>query len=154
MNARVDETNARAYVERSARGVIGDLRLLQQVADGDYDGGSGEMLESLGLEIDDGCVEVHEAIDTLYAMPLAVEATTTFEVILGIGGPDRPLCFECDGGPADWQPDPHTPPPTVYEVRRVYFRYSWEGSAELELTGEDREIAEAFGRRVVPELVE
>lgn len=151
MGERVDQTDARAYVETSARGVIGDLRLLQQVADGDYDGGSDEMLESLGLDLDDdGCVDVDEAVDALHAMPLAVEATTVFEVVLGVGGPDRRLCFECDRvtvwGPSGDFED--------YEIRRVFYRYSWSGSATLELIGGDREVAEAFGRRVASELAD
>lgn len=62
------------------------------------------------------------AAERLYELPLCVEATTTFEVVLGTGGPDNRLCLECDGCAADWQPDPHTPPPTVYEVRRVLHR--------------------------------
>lgn len=90
----------------------------------------------------------------MYSLPLAVEATTTFEVVLGCGGPDRRLCFECDGSPSRVQPDPHTPPPIEYDIRRVLYRYSWDRSAEVELVGEDREVAKAFGRRVVPELVE
>lgn len=149
MSERPDETDARAYVETGARAVIGDLRLLQAVVDGDYDGGSDEMLESLGLEIEDGCIDVDEAIEVLYAMPLAVERTMTFEVILGTGGPDRRLCFEC-AVELIYPPDGRVVP--TYEIRRVLYRYSWDGSAEVELVGADRQVAEAFARRVVPEL--
>jgi hypothetical protein len=42
--------------------------------------------------------------------------------------------------------------PRSYEIRRILYRYSWSGSAELELVGEDRRVAESFARRVVPEL--
>jgi hypothetical protein len=39
-----------------------------------------------------------------------------------------------------------------YEVRRVFYRYSWSDPAEVELSGADRQIAERFAARVVSEL--
>lgn len=153
--AAPDETDACAYVETSARDLIGELRTLELLTQGGRTLDETQMLDCVDLEGPAGEDEIVEAAeDRLFSLPLAVEATTTFEVVLGCGGPDRRLCFECRGEPADWQPDPHTPPPTIYEVRRVLYRYSWDRSAEIELSGEDREVAEAFGRRVVPELVE
>jgi hypothetical protein len=155
MGARVDETDAAAYVEASAGDLLAELRDLTALGEYEHaeearqDVGS-ERIAALGL--DPEAFDRYDAEEAIDALPLAVEATTTFEVVLGVGGPDCRLCFECDGSPADWQPDPHTPPPTVYEIRRVLYRYSWSGSAELELVGEDREVAEAFARRVVPEL--
>lgn len=94
------------------------------------------------------------AEERLDAYPLAVERTVSLEVVLGTGGPDTRLIFECDL--AIEEPGPYDPQGArdVLDIRRVLFRYSWTGSAEVELRGEDREIAEEFGRRVVPELVE
>lgn len=94
-----------------------------------------------------------QAEERLNEFPLCVEATTTFEVVIGTGGPDDRLLFECsvydDGriGEAGYSPQ-------TYEISRVLYRYSWTGSAERVLSGEDRETAEALARRVVPELVE
>jgi hypothetical protein len=47
-----------------------------------------------------------------------------------------------------------TPGEIVYEIRRILYRYSWDGSAERVLSGEDYDVAERFARQVVPELVE
>lgn len=149
--AEPDQTDARAYVETSARGLIEDLRVLAALSE--YES-SEEARQDIGAEriaglgLDPDAFDRYNAEEAIDQLPLAVEATTTFEVVLGTGGPDRRLCFECashDQG-ADNRP--------MYEIRRVFYRYSWEGSAEVELTGEDRETAEAFGRRVVPELGE
>jgi hypothetical protein len=97
---------------------------------------------------EDTSEDVTEQADRLMAeLPLCVEATTTFEVVLGTGGPDDRLVFECERWPGtEGSRD-------SYDIRRVLYRYSWEGSGEVELYGEDREAAEAFARRVVPELV-
>lgn len=156
--AEPDETDARAYVGTSARDLIGDLRSLVRIADWDNDVTTAEIAEALEVGHEEagnmGEDARLEADERLIEMPLAVEVTTTFEVVLGCGGPDRRLCFECHGSPSRVQPDPHTPPPIEYDIRRVLFSYSWDGSAEIELIGEDREVAEEFGRRVVPELGE
>lgn len=150
----LDETNAAEYAETSARGTIDDLRALIDLYDAvpQYDM---DRLSSLGIEndpADDPERAREEADERLVELPLAVEAATTFEVVLGIGGPDRRLCFEC----TRVEKDPGQPGflAEEYEIRRVFYRYSWEGSAEVELYGDDRETAEAFGRRVVPELGE
>ena len=153
MSERVDQTDVRAYVGTSARDCVADLRDLTVLAE--YEHGE-EARQDIGAERIPiwGWTPRRSIATTIDELTLAVEATTTFEVLLNVGGPDRRLCLECDGSPAGWQPDPHTPPPTVYEVRRVYYRYSWSGSAEVELVGEDREVAETFARRVVPALAE
>ncbi|HXR30588.1 MAG TPA: hypothetical protein VN752_05565 [Solirubrobacterales bacterium] len=91
-----------------------------------------------------------QADERLNEYPLSVEATMTFEVVIGTGGPDDRLLFECvgvDAGPHDGGGD-------RWEINRVIYRYSWTGSAERVLSGEDRETAEELARRVVPELVE
>lgn len=153
-----DETDAASYVETSARGLIGDLRALITAANSPTQVAEAKLEDlEIGAEFEDGYLvdernTRERAGERLHEMPLAVEATTTFEVVLGTGGPDRRLCFECARGSKDvvWHDEIGEVP--TYEIRRVLYRYSWEGSAEVELTGEDRETAEAFGRRVVPEL--
>lgn len=92
-----------------------------------------------------------QAEERLNEYPLCVEATTTFEVVLGTGGPDDRLIFECS---YEINPTLDDTAHRDYEIRRVLYRYSWTGSAERVLTGEDRETAEELARRVVPELVE
>jgi hypothetical protein len=86
-------------------------------------------------------------------LPSAIAKRATFEIALGVGGPDRRLCFECVWIPPQSRPqDPVAITRDRYEVRRVFYRFSSSGSADVELNGTDREIAQAFGRRVVPEL--
>jgi hypothetical protein len=156
MSGRADETDARAYVQTSARDCIAHLHDL--IALGEYEH-SGEARQDIGagriadLGLDPDAFDRYDAEEALDELPLAVEATTTFEVILGIGGPDRRLCLECDrieGGFCD----DGSRIPSSYELRRVCYRYSWSDSAELELSGSDRDVAEAFARRVVPELAD
>jgi hypothetical protein len=114
MNAEtgVDQTDVAAYVGEAMRGRLGDLRVLSRTAEGHRRDYGNEELEDVGLEFDTLDME-EDAADRLYEYPSAVEVTTTFEILLGTGGPDDWLCLECDGSPADWQPDPHTPPPSV-----------------------------------------
>lgn len=161
MSERPDETDARAYVETGARHLIDELADLEAIVGAVYAGT--QALDEMGvrrvreaLDRDVGDMTPGElstaAEDRLIEMPLAVEATTTWEIVLGTGGPDRRLLFECS--PFE-RIDSHSPTgfsPGGYEVRRILYRYSWDGSAEIELVGSDREVAEAFGRRVVPEL--
>lgn len=143
-----NETDAASYVGEAMRHRLDIIGSLQQIAGGDAD--SPEQVEALGLdEFAAPQALYEEADDRLCEMPLAVESTRLFEVVLGTGGPDDRLIFECDLiDPALSQQDP------AYELRRVLYRYSWDGSAEVELTGEDRLVAVEFARRVVPELTE
>ncbi|MBS1886116.1 MAG: hypothetical protein JSU06_02920 [Actinobacteria bacterium] len=153
--AEPDETDARAYVTTSGRDLIRELRTLELLTQGGRTLDETQMLDCIDVEgpaDEDEIVEAAE--DRLFSMPLAVEATTTFEVVLGCGGPDRRLCFECDVDSRVIERGENVLQSVGYEVRRVLYRYSWDRSAEIELAGEDREVAEAFGRRVVPELVE
>lgn len=142
-------------VEAHKRSRLGDLAALltlqrdqgtQNVDDDELELVTGR-LEALGVEFDGGELLEDQASRLLDEYPLSVETTTTFEVVLGTGGPDDRLLFECSGGgnPIDGQP---------FEIDRVLYRYSWTGSAERVLSGDDRETAEAFGRYVVPELSE
>jgi hypothetical protein len=151
----VDATDAQAYVEASARHLIGELRDLEAIVTAVYDGS--DVVDEVGvrrvrdaLDQDVGHMTPGElstlAEDRLLEYPLAVETTTTFEVVLGCGGPTRTLCLECDRWPGTEGSR------TTYDVRRVTYPYSWSGSAEVELSGSDREVAESFARRVVPEL--
>lgn len=150
-----DETDARAYVQTSARDLIGELRTLELLTQGGRTLDKTQMLDCIDVEGPAGEDEIVEAAaDRLLSLPLAVEATTTFEVVLGCGGPDRRLCFECAVDSRIIERGENILQSVGYEIRRVFYVYSWSGSGEIELTGEDRETAEAFGRRVVPELVE
>lgn len=106
------------------------------------------LLEELGVEFEGGDPLEDQAERLLDEFPLSVEATKLFEIVLGTGGPDDRLIVECREGEHNGVNQPS------YEIRRILYRYSWSGSAERELTGEDRETAEALARRVVPELVE
>jgi hypothetical protein len=145
------ETDVAAYAPVSAEDALSGIRVLVAVAGHETPGFADDRLEDLGFVLEGGDPLEDQANWLIDEMPLAIAATTTFEVVLGTGGPDRRLCFECSGGghgPMAYAGD------VSFEVRRVYYRYSWWGSAEVELTGEDRETAEAFGRRVVAELAE
>jgi hypothetical protein len=153
--ASMAEEDARAYVEASARDLIGELRTLELLTQGGRTLDKTQMLDCIDIEGPAGEDEIVEAAeDRMFSLPLAVEATTTFEVVLGCGGPDRRLCFECDVDSRVIERGENVLQSVGYEIRRVLYRYSWDRSAEIELDGEDREVAEAFGRRVVPELVE
>jgi hypothetical protein len=138
----IDPTDAKAYVETSARDAIADIFRLQQVADGTHELTTAE-LEAIDLPVDtDGCVDTDEALERLYGLPLAVERKTIFEIVLGTNGPHRELRIHCGNYDEEW------------EIERVTYLYGWSGVAEVELTGDDKETAEAFARRVVPELAE
>jgi hypothetical protein len=149
---KVDETDAVAYVREAMRGRLEDLRLLQRLGNGEGKDvlreGLGDEVEGLGVELEGGEPLEDQALDRLGEYPLCVEATTTFEVILGTGGPDDRILVECDGGRETYLGG------QGYEIRRILYRYSWDGSAERELSGEDYDLAEHLARRVVPELVE
>jgi len=149
-----DETDAAAYVGVAMRGRLDHIAGLLTATWGDPEQFSND--ELLALDIGYGVPGPltaeyvrEEAESHLHALPLAVEVTTTFEVVLGTGGPDDRLLVECR---AELDPEQTLQP--QYEVRRILYRYSWEGSGEVELVGEDRAAAEAFARRVVPELTE
>lgn len=142
--------NAAAEIESNMRSRLDELHNLQRLANPGVDLDEWSNDELLALDIGYG-VEgplsreyIEEAaLERLDAYPLAVETTTLFEVVLGTGGPDDRLLFECSGDREEG-----------FEIERVIYRYSWTGSAERVLSGEDRRVAEEFARRVVPELAE
>lgn len=111
-------------------------------------------LRSLGVQGPDAEGAAVEAEQRLDELAVKIDATTTFEVLLAGAQEDRRLCFECQGSPGPVQPDPHNRPPTEYEIRRVFFRWSCEGSTDLGLSPQETEVAERFGRLVVPELAD
>jgi hypothetical protein len=149
-----DETDVAAYVSVSARDTLDDLSVVVAAASGDAGNYTAEQLERVGLPGDPD-MPGDDAQETLYALPLSVDRTVCFEVVLGIGGPDRRIVVECDAVDSRVLERGENVLQSVgYEIRRVLYRYSWSGSAELELSGTDRETAEAFARQVVPELVE
>lgn len=158
--AGTDPTKPSEYVGEAMRGRLDDLRALQQVIDGDADQADQKTIEGLdiGAEYDDHELQsepsADQAQDALDAYPLCVDKSVLFEVVFGTGGPDDRLIFECDESPDSTLIDGRYRPSGSPEIRRVLYRYSWTGSAEIVLTGEDREIAEEFARRVVPELAE
>lgn len=141
--------DAHAEVSDAMRSRLDDLAKLTHIHNGTDDDTGG--LSALGVDTDpadDPETAREEADERLGEYPLSVERTTLIEVVLGTGGPDDRLIFECDGGPLYHGVGDDS----AYEIRRVLYLYSWTGSAEVELVGEDREVAEAFARRVVPEL--
>jgi hypothetical protein len=148
--ARVDETDAAAYVGDAMRGRLEDLRDLMALSTGDAEYVvSDARAEELG--IDHGDYVGDQASERLGEYPLCVEATTTFEIVLGTGGPDDRLLVECDGGREESEIGAA---PSGYEIRRILYRYSWSGSAERMLSGADYDVAKCFARQVVPELAE
>lgn len=149
---RHEAGDAQAEVGARLRGRLDDLAVLVPVAEGDWSELEPGLAESVDLDPDGDMQD--QAQTRLYEYPLCVEATTTFEIVLGTGGPDDRLLIECDTSDRISGTFPHEVIGTDYEIRRVLYRYSWSGSAEVELVGEDKEVAEVFARRVVPELAE
>ncbi len=153
--AKTNVGDAHAEVREQAESRIAHIRMLNDLAaeTADIDSYSNDDLLALGIGYaQPGALELQQIVDEarerLRELPLVVEQRTQFEVVLGTGGPDDRLIFEChhDGLGAHLSEG--------YEIERVLYRYSWTGTAEVELEGEDREIAEAFAREVVPELAE
>lgn len=96
MGARVDETDVKACVETSAKDLIRELALLRRISECPEEV-SAPTLREADIPTDRDPDEIRDAAEErMYELPLAVERTTTFEVVLGVGGPDRRLCFECD----------------------------------------------------------
>lgn len=157
--ASVDETDAKAYIGIAMRDRMDELTDLLSLTDLQF---TEEVAERLGstrigeLGIDEETPEpnmVEEAERALRQTILCVDKAMVFEIVLGTGGPDSRILIECDMSTADYEGDPMATS-TVYEIRRVLYRYSWSGSGEIELSGGDRLAAEMLARRVVPELVE
>jgi hypothetical protein len=146
--SRPDPTDARSSGPLSARHLIADLRVLLGVAGCRNPGFARERLEEVGLVLEGGDPLEDQACALIDELPLSIEARTTFEIILGVGAPGRRLCLECRS--YDRSPEGYSE--IAHDIRRVYYRYSWSGTAEVELAGEDRELAEEFAGRVVPEL--
>jgi hypothetical protein len=140
---RADETNAAEYVATAMRSRLETIRVLTETASGtgNY---SNDELERAGLEFEGDSRE--DAFERLRELPLSVETITLFEVVLGAGGPDDRLTVECDQGPGA------CPGVTSYEIRRIVYRYSWDGYGERVLTGDDFTAAATFASQVVPEL--
>jgi hypothetical protein len=139
-----DETDVTAYVGVSMRDALDDIALLVALAEGGRELDKTQMLHVLDLEGPADESEIVEAAqERLYQLPLCVDRTVCFEIVLGTGGPDRRLVVECEHNAVQG-----------HHIRRIVYRYSWSGSAEVELLGDDRETAEEFARRVVPELSE
>lgn len=150
--------DAAAEVDESLRSRMDTLDVLARCMDAANDGAepdelgdyelTREQIEAVGLDPD--AFDAENVDVALTELPLAVEATMTFEVVFGTGGPDDRLLIECDGV----EPGPHDGHGGSWEPRRVSYRYSWTGSAERELHGRERELALDYARRVVPELGE
>lgn len=150
-----NKTNAASYVGEAMRGRLDDLEALQRIARGeDLNEFNNDETLALGLAygqpgpISDPQLE-EEAGERLDEFPLAVQRTVQFEIVLSMGGPDDRIVVECER----WEPSDRMPNGS-YEICGVYYRYTWSESAEVELTDKDREVAEEFARRVVPELAE
>lgn len=145
--------DAAAEVDANLRSRLDDLLVLTSAADGEAI--AIDALERLGVESGEGDQATREDAErVLVEYPLCVEATMQFEIVIGTGGPDDRLIVECDlTTESHIDGDVYTPEGS-YEIRRVLYRYSWTGSAERVLDGDDLATAEAFARRVVPELAE
>lgn len=159
------QTVPELHVAEAAVGDAADIALLMalsQATDREdvNEVGSSEKIEGLlgiGNILDEDPQDLAEAAERVMdGWPLAVESTVTFEIVLGVGGPDSRILIECDV-------EQHGSPATVpsgyerelsYEIRRVCYRYSWSGTADYEFSGEARAAVEAFARRVVPQLSE
>jgi hypothetical protein len=152
-HGRPDETHAASYIDKAMRGRLDDLALLIETRDAGQapDNADNKVLEGLGFDLE-GEDATEQAERLMDEYPLCAEATVVFEVVLGTGGPDDRLLFECSAGYEREADDPAQR--TTWEIDRVLYRYSWTGSAERVLHGKDRETAEELARRVVPELVE
>jgi hypothetical protein len=155
------ETVPALYVEESAEHLTTELADLLKLANLPDDEALDEWSNDELLARDIGYGEAgplsldtvrEQADERLTELPLCVEAATTFEIVLGTGGPDRRLLIDCEPGYEREHEDPRSR--TTYEIKGVRFRYSWGNSVEIPLTGEAKEAAEAFAARVVPELVE
>lgn len=151
-----DKTNAADYVETAMRGRLDDLALLIATASGGVKP-TPERAAELGLadmtDEGDWAAREDEARERLYEYPLCVQTRTAFEVVLGTGGPDDRLIVECNSyekepGEQGWGSG------LFYEILSILYRYTWSGSGEVVLSGEDFDTAEAFAREVVPELAE
>jgi DNA processing protein len=154
-----DETDASEYVDIAMQERLKTLKTLHMVIENEGRNVAEPDIVAAELGIDpndldgDGRDLVEVAETALYEQPLYVETTTIYEIVFGTGGPDDRLIVECNVIP----PDPggvHGSHVATNKFRRIVYRYSWSGSAEVELIGEDRDTAEAFARQVVPELVE
>jgi hypothetical protein len=143
-------TGARPCVKAGARGLVRHLAALSIYADGGilFDRSQASVLLGIDGPADREDVRA-AAVGALDDLAGGVEATTTFEVGLAGGEPERRLCFECETYEESHILADGSISQVQYEVRRVLYRHP---EAEIELGGEDREVAEAFARRVVPEL--
>ena len=148
MSDRVNETNAAEYVGTAMEGRLSDIGDLLRLCGGDIDY-EVDAERAAALGIDEGDYVGDQAEELLNSYPLCVETQVSFEIVIGTGGPDDRLIVECDvdmlepsefGGFGD------------LSIRCILYRYSWDGSAERVLSGENHEIAEEFARRIVPEL--
>lgn len=161
-----DATNPAEYVETAMRGQLGYLAELQAVQSGGWLGE--QVITEMGVERIAAALEMSEkevgaaagveladaAEERIDEFPICVEVTTTFEIVLGIGGPDDRLLVECNTERGALASPSTLARQMQYEIRRVLYRYSWGESAEIVLHDEDQKVAEAFARRVVPELDE
>jgi hypothetical protein len=150
MTNRIDQTNAAEYIDTAKKGRLGDIADLLKLSGGDIDY-EVDAARAREFGIDDGDYVGDQADELLSSYPLCVETQISFEIVIGTGGPDDRLIVECDVELLE---------PSEFgrfgdlDVSRILYRYSWDGSAERVLGGEDREVAEAFARRVVPELAD
>lgn len=156
-----DPTNGAGYVAKAMRSRLEDLSVLVIAGIERHPMAvDAEQLEAVGVEVSDSDEAMADsALEALDQYPLAVERTVCFEIVLGTGGPDDRIVLECDQvavtAPAIREGKRAAVPiQQGYEIRHVLYRYSWEGSGEIALSGDDREVAEEFARRVVPELIE
>jgi hypothetical protein len=152
----IDETNAREYVATAMRHRLDDIATLLNLSESEPDDLSLEEvdLNGLGFSPDVEPDGIRESADVLIAeLPLCVDQTHEFHIVLGTGGPDDRIIVECDVTPPQSRPSETVAiTGTRYEVRRILYRYSWDGSGEVVLHGEDYQAALDFAHWHVPEL--
>jgi hypothetical protein len=142
-----------AKARASARRAVSDLRALTAIASHEHPGLADSQLEELGL-VPAGGYPVEDQADRLIdEVRVALRATVTFEMALRGTALDHRFRIECDVDLVEDGEFDHLPADADgYKVRRVLYLDPRSSLAEVELTGEDREVAEAFARLAVPEL--
>ena len=138
-------------------GRLADFRDLVALACGDdpaADTLGADRIEELGIEAQlDGDARREDAETRMLEYPLGVSAYTTFKVELSTGGPADWLEVVCTGDTPKYEATRDDG--AYYEVERIVYHFAdWFDHAEDTLTGEDREAAEAFVSRIVPELID
>jgi hypothetical protein len=144
---------SRADSRASARKAVSDLAALAAIAGHENPDLTDERLEELGLVPAGGYPVEDQAGRLIDEVRVALSTTVTFEVALGGAAPDHRFRFECDVDLVeDGEFDRLPSDADGFRVRRVHYLGPRSCPTRIELTGEDREVAEAFAHLAVPGL--